>query len=810
MVQVTEGTASLPRLAVWRSWLTFWSSAADAPRERRPTDVGVAVAGVVVLALLAVAAPGPTDVDSKVAKAVASFPGLLTWLWESLYAAALLWVLVLVLAALVTRHRRVLLVEQLGSVVLALGVGGLVAVLEGSSWGQVWSAFATHDSSTFYPAVRFTAVVAVIAVTAPHLARPHRRLGTWVALLGAVGGLALAVDTVLGLVAGLVLGVTVAAVVHLVAGSPGGHVPLERLQAQLDDLGVDLSDLRYVDEPGHLSVVARGCDGDGRPVLVRVYGRDAWEASLLASVWQRLWYRQTAASSIGRQERAEHEAYLTMVAERAGVPVQAALAAGTAWGRDAMLVRRDDGVPLADADSGADAYGEAQARASWAALELLHGAGLAHGDLSSRSLSLDVDGVVRLTDLASATQGAVDTEQAGDRAHLLVISALRVGIDDAVRVARDVVGDDRLVTAMPYLQAAAFDVDTRREIKATTWKIGALRDAIAERTRVEAPPLEKLRRVTWSSIVMLVVLVIVAYVIIGAVAGIGLNTLIQEFKGANWWWVGAAVVLAVLIYVGQAFAVQGANVDPLPFMPVLGLETSVAFVGLAVPASAAKIGLTIRFLQRVGSNPTAAVTISLVDSLSGFVVQLLVIVLTLFTGLVTLTPTTTAGTGLGSTLANINWATVGIVCLVLLLALVLVICFVPKVRAFVRDRTVEGRDSLRVLRSPRKLTRIAFGSVMWNVVAALVLGCSLRAFGHSASFASLILVNTLVALFSGLMPVPGNVGIAEAAITAGLVAIGIPQAVALSTAIVYRLATYVVPAIYGYVTLTLMRRRGYL
>jgi uncharacterized membrane protein YbhN (UPF0104 family) len=54
------------------------------------------------------------------------------------------------------------------------------------------------------------------------------------------------------------------------------------------------------------------------------------------------------------------------------------------------------------------------------------------------------------------------------------------------------------------------------------------------------------------------------------------------------------------------------------------------------------------------------------------------------------------------------------------------------------------------------------------------------------------------------------VGVAEAAITAGLVAIGIPQAVAMSTAIVYRLATYFVPAIYGYMSLTLMRRRGYL
>ena len=808
MVQVATGTGSRPRLAVWRGGVVFWSSAADAPRVRRPTDVAVAVAGLVVMALLAVVAPGPTDVDTSVATAIASFPGSLTWMWESAYAAALLWSLVLLLTALLSAHRRVLFLEQLGAVVLALGVGGLVAVLEGSSWSQVWSAFVTHDSRTVYPAVRITVVVAVVAVTAPHLARPARRLGMWLALLGGVGALALAIDTVLGLVAGLVLGVTVAALVHLVAGSPGGHAPLEQLRAQLDDLGVDLTDLRYVDEPGHLSVVVRAADADGRPVLVRVYGRDSWEASLLAGVWQRLWYRQTAASSVSRQQRVEHEAYLTMVAERAGVPVQPVLAAGTAWGRDAMLVRRDDGVPLSDA--GSDAYGEDRARASWAALELLHGAGLAHGDLRSRSLSLDIDGAVLLTDLASATQGAVDSEQAADRAHLLVISALRLGIDDAVRVARDVVDDDGLVAAMPYLQLAAFDVDTRRELKAATWKISALRDAITAGTGVEAPPLEKLRRVTWSSIAMLVVVVVVAYVLIGAIAGVGLDTLIDQFQGANLWWVGAAVLLAVLIYVGQAFAVQGANVDPLPFVPVLGLETSLAFVGLAVPASAAKIGLTIRFLQLVGSNPTAAVTISLIDALSGFLVQILVIVLTLFTGLVTLTPTTTDGTGIGSTLGTIDWAAVATVCVILLVVLVLVIRFVPKVRTFVRDRTAEGRDSLHVLRSPRKLTRLAFGSVMWNVIAALVLGCSLNAFGYSANFASLILVNTLVALFAGLMPVPGNVGVAEAAITAGLVAIGIPQVVAMSTAIVYRFATYLVPAIYGYVSLTLMRRRGYL
>jgi hypothetical protein len=65
-------------LAIWRTGLTLWSSAADAPRERRPTDVGVAVAGVVLLALLTIAAPGLTAVDTTVATAIASFPGLLT------------------------------------------------------------------------------------------------------------------------------------------------------------------------------------------------------------------------------------------------------------------------------------------------------------------------------------------------------------------------------------------------------------------------------------------------------------------------------------------------------------------------------------------------------------------------------------------------------------------------------------------------------------------------------------------------------------------------------------------------------------
>jgi uncharacterized membrane protein YbhN (UPF0104 family) len=802
-----ERSAVWRRATVWRSGFAFWSSSADAPRVRRPSDAAVAVIGLVAIGLLAISAPGPTDSDSQIAEAIASLPGLLGWFWEAAYAATLLWAIVLMGAALVTRHRRVLLLEQLAAAVLAVVVGGTIAVLEGSTWSQVWASLLSHDSSTVYPALRFTLVVAVIAVTSPHIARPQRRLGGWVVALGALGGLALGIDTVLGLLAGLALGVTVAALVHLVAGSPGGHAPIEQLRDELADLGVEVEDLDYVEDAA--GVTARGTDATGRRLLVRVYGRDAWEASLFASVWQRLWYRQAGSvSGVGRQQQAEHEAFLTLLAERAGVPVQPVVTAGTVWGRDAILVRHDDGVRFDLLEPGA--IGTPQVEAAWRALDALHLAGMAHGAITAGSLVLADDGQVLLTDLEAGVDAAAEAERATDIAQMLVTTALAVGVEESVRIAAAQLGDERLVTSLPYLQTAAFDTEVRKAIKAADWKVAALRESVAAATGTEQPPLEKLRRVSLSQIAMLVVLIVVAYTIIGAIAGVGLDTLVEQFQGASWWWVGAAVLLAVGIYFGQAIAMQGAAVDRLPFVPVLGLEMSIAFVGLAVPSSAAKIGMTIRFLQLVGSNPTAAVTISLLDSFSGFLVQALVIVLTLFTGVVTLTPANTSGTGIGSTLENVDWAAVGVIALVLLVLAILVIRFVPKVRRFVVDRTAEGRESLQVLRSPRKLVQIAFGSVLWNVVAAVVLGASLNAFGHSATFAELILINTLVALFSGLMPVPGNVGVAEAALTAGLVAIGIPQPVAMSTAIVYRLATYFVPAIYGYVSLQLMRRRGYL
>ncbi|HUL86103.1 MAG TPA: lysylphosphatidylglycerol synthase domain-containing protein, partial [Actinomycetota bacterium] len=102
------------------------------------------------------------------------------------------------------------------------------------------------------------------------------------------------------------------------------------------------------------------------------------------------------------------------------------------------------------------------------------------------------------------------------------------------------------------------------------------------------------------------------------------------------------------------------------------------------------------------------------------------------------------------------------------------------------------------------------GNLVAQIMMAVILGFCLEAFGYSATLAQLILINCFVCLFAGFMPVPGGVGVAEAAYTAGLVAIGIPQSAATSTALMMRLITFYLPPIWGSLATRWMHENRYL
>ena len=73
-----------------------------------------------------------------------------------------------------------------------------------------------------------------------------------------------------------------------------------------------------------------------------------------------------------------------------------------------------------------------------------------------------------------------------------------------------------------------------------------------------------------------------------------------------------------------------------------------------------------------------------------------------------------------------------------------------------------------------------------------------EAFHESVPLTELLLINTVVSLFAGLLPVPGGIGVSEAGLTLGLTAAGVSSETAFAIALAYRFASFYLPPIWGW------------
>jgi glycosyltransferase 2 family protein len=202
-----------------------------------------------------------------------------------------------------------------------------------------------------------------------------------------------------------------------------------------------------------------------------------------------------------------------------------------------------------------------------------------------------------------------------------------------------------------------------------------------------------------------------------------------------------------------------------------------------------RTALNIRFFQRSGLPAAAALAVGVVDSFTGFLVEVFIILLFVLTG------------GLAELHLERSGNRGGLLILLLAVAGAVVISIgvaVPRLRRMLKDRLAEARETLSVLRQPTKLAQLFAGNLAARIALALVLSACLHALGQPAPLGALLVVNTVVALFAGLMPVPGGLGVYEGALTGGLVVIGIPDAAALAAALTYRMVTFYLPPIWGW------------
>ena len=432
--------------------------------------------------------------------------------------------------------------------------------------------------------------------------------------------------------------------------------------------------------------------------------------------------------------------------------------------------------------------------------------GVAHGRVDDLHL-VGADGRVGIRDLRGATVAADEDELATDAGQLIVTTALAVGAEDALGEACAALGPDGLSRALAFVQPPALSPSLRRRVRADRYDLDALRREAGSLPDVSVPELQRLRRVTWSSAIQVGLLVVAFTILWRAVSDIDLGTLVDELRGATWWLAAAGALVAQTPRLAQAVSCLGAAPLPLALRPVYFLQLAQSYIGLAVPSSAARIAVNVRFFQRQGLAPGGALAVGAVDGLAGFVVQAMVLV-----GLLVFTPRSLDldlslawGTGIGIVL---------VVAIVVGVVIAAVAVLRPGLRAqvvaWVRGLVADGIVTVRGLRSPKRLAMVLGGNLGSDLLFATALGLFARAFGTSVGLGDLLLIVISVALLAGLLPVPGGVGVTEGGLALGLVGAGMSEEAAFAAVISYRLCTFYVPPVWGFFALRWLERNQHL
>jgi uncharacterized membrane protein YbhN (UPF0104 family) len=795
-------TLRAPRRGVRQPRL--FASAAGEQRMRRPLDAVTAAVGVVLLAVFAGWAQPTRPFERSLIDAVTSFPGWLSNLWVLAYDVLPL-VAAGALLATVIRRRWPLLIQSLLSGIGAAALVVLAAQFADGDWSLQTTLGLTDTVA--WPAAVITISSAILLALADDVTTPARTTGEWVIGVAVLASVLAGRATPTGVIAGLLAAIAAAAVARLVVGTAAGRVSKQDALALLDAVGVPDVTIERFSRQSDGVVLIEATSGNDR-LLVKMLGRDVAEQRRMLRLWRSLMYRDNgAALASARVPGLERETLATLLADVHGVPVWRVLTVGQQEGSDQILVLITDGARASSLKS--ESFDAAFAASAWRTVKAFHAARFAHLALSPRSMVVRGDGTVALTDFTDAAGAAgadlIDT----DDAQLLVCLAALAGSDTAVASAREALSSDELAALLPFLQSAALPRELHAAAKAGGVNIDALRKAAAEAAGVDAPDLAKLRRVTLGSILQSVLLLVAASAIITYFSGLDIDELRAAFESASIPLLVAGFVIAQVPRLTQAISTLGSVPARMPYVPVYMMQLATCFMNIALPSAAARTVLSIRFFQRQGVAPATAAVSGVVDAFMSNVVQALLLgSLLLFTD-----TSMNLDTG-GSTSPDDDKHTLVFVVAIALVVAVAVLLVSDRLRRKVVGKArawwPDVKSAAATLRDRRKVAELLLGNIATELLFASSLALFVHAVGGNISLVEALFVNLGASLIVMFIPVPGGIGVSEGALVVGLTGIGISQDVAFAAVISYRVATFYLPPVWGWLAMRWMEKRSYI
>ncbi|MBB3083624.1 phosphatase PAP2 family protein [Geodermatophilus sabuli] len=398
-----------------------------------------------------------------------------------------------------------------------------------------------------------SAVAAALATAVvPYLSRRARRTAWALAWAVALARVYVGAHLPLDIAGGLGVGWAIGSLVHWAFGVPRLEVPPDRVARWLAHYGLPARDVRPAAVQARSSIPFEAVDEQGRRLYVKWLEPDRRERDWLYRLWRLLAVRDVkdadAVAPLGQQ--AEHEAVTAMIARERGVHVPRVLLArgkdrGAIVVQEYVVGRGLDELPVEELTP--ELLTEV-----WRQVALLRGARVAHHDLVAASLLVDPDGRPWVVDFGNALTGASDDAMDADVAELLASLALRTDPGPVVDGAITALGPDVVAAALPQLTPMSLTSVTRSALRADRARLEALRRVI--RGRLGLPDPDRPEFGPPGLAARLAVAAGAGLVLVGVPLLAGATEFFDVVEDGGWRWLGAAVALAVLARAANAAA----------------------------------------------------------------------------------------------------------------------------------------------------------------------------------------------------------------------------------------------------------------
>jgi len=471
-------------------------------------------------------------------------------------------------------------------------------------------------------------------------------------------------------------------------------------------------------------------------------------------------------------------------------------------GADSMLLAYEmiDGVSLDGLEG--DEITDELMRGIWEQVAILRSHRIAHRDLRRANVFVQSDGEPWVIDFGFSEVAVHDDILDADTAQLLASLAVAAGAQRTVAAAVEAAGADVVGAALPRLQMAALSGATQTSLKEHKGLLKELQQEVLTQTGVENVQFAELERANRKVIITIAALALATYFLYPQLAD--LPGIIEQVRAANWGWTPLIVVFSAMTYVAASMSLSGAIPQHLPAGPLVTTSFGSSFASKLAPAGIGGMALNVRFLQKQGVDQSVAVSGVGLNTIAGLVGHItLVGIFLIWAG----------RDAFGSIeLPNPRWFLIGIG---IAAALFLIGLAIPMVRSMMVRRLLpvisKAFDGVTtVLRRPGKVALLLGGSILVTFSYLTTLYFSISAFGGGLAFATVGAVFLVGSAIAQAAPTPGGLGAVEAALIAGLVAAGLDNTIAVPAVFLYRLFTFWVPILPGWLAFQWLETNEYI